>query len=384
MIEDSSPRRRIPLASLWLLMSFIGLLTLPALLQRAFAEDQVNETAKPAKDEPRWSQSADYKRERRHLPDYSDGHTGILGPFFWSRAIDMGADASFADDKGEFSREGKNLWLYQFMRGRRTNQKLPLVHERNNLVCADSSLAFEIQPKQVTLDCPKPHNFKLITGYMQNDFHFEHGDNADLAHLAGGDRVLLFLPIRHGSFDEKRDPADQSKYFISPIYEAQSASIIEFKAGEMIHYEYFHKDNLDKRILFDLAPYLDGDDLIHPGVTHPIFRFTVDGKGGWKLCFESDGRDGLKGGKNPEYWDMIFTHESEGAKPYTVNVTEENSSWALSTFSPGGMPESSSQLLLGLKPFDRTTGKEVDWPNRDAKVRSIDLEKAIQKMESQH
>jgi hypothetical protein len=313
--------------------------------------------------------------ERRLLPDYSEGMTGLLGPFVWSRAMDMGGDARFCDESGRPDPNGRFVWLYQFMRLRRRSPRMPLIHERNNLVSSDPRVAYEVQPWDIRLNCPRAHNFKLIFGYMDRSFRFQHGDNCDLAHLAGGDRVCVFLPIRLVKDHDPRPVTDQQRYMISPFHAAQSVCIIEWKAGEMIHYRWFaNRDRLDRHILFDLAPYFDADRTVYPGVTKPLFRFTIDGKGGWEVRIERDGRDGLEGGQNDGDWDMTFTHKSPGARPYTVNVTGANSTWAVSTFSPGGEPEESSEAVVGLRPFDRGTGKPTAWADRKRRYRTFRLD----------
>jgi hypothetical protein len=98
-----------------------------------------------------------------------------------------------------------------------------------------------------------------------------------------------------------------------------------------------------------------------------MFRFTIEGGGKWTLSVEPDGRDGLAGGANGKDWDCVFTESSPGARPYTVNLTPANSAWALSVFNPGGVSES-SEIVVGLKPFDRSTGQVSAWPNREGRV----------------
>ncbi len=336
--------------------------------------DSAGQTAPDKPDRP-----AKVSKYRRLLPDYSEGLTGVLGPFQWGRAIDMGGDARFADKFGQPQADGEYLYLYQFMRHRRAKVATPLLHERNNFKSIETDLAFRVQPWRIILNSRRPHNFKLIQGYIQNRSDWQHGDNTDLAHLAEGDRVCVFLPIRHERHDTPTPEQvyDQKGYFVSPIYQAQSACIIEWKAGEMIHYAWFTggKDKLHPRILYDLAPHFDGDKTVRPGETKPIFEFTIDGKGGWTFKMERDGRDGLSGGEDKDGWDLVVTHQSPGAKPYTVDVTRANSAWAMSVFSPGGSPEDSSEALVKLHPIDRDTGKDVPWPKRNRRVRSMELDK---------
>lgn len=313
----------------------------------------------------------------RPLPDFSEGLAGLLGPFRWTRTVDIGADARFCDDTGRPDVNGRFLWTYQFMRAPRRNEKFPMphhLHERSNLVSVDTNLAYDVQYWNVLLNCPRSHNFKLMVGYLQNAFAFQHGDNADLVHLAAGDRLVLFLPVR-STGDGNKSPATaqkQENYTVSPFYGAQSISLIEFKAGEMISYDWFRggPGKLDGRILFDLAPYFADEKAIAPGVMKPVFRLTIDGKGGWKICVKRDGRNGFKGSARDADWDHVFTHESPGAKPYTVGVTRKNSRWAMSTFSPGGSPEESSEVIIGLNPFDRDTGADAPWPERNLRIHS--------------
>ena len=211
-----------------------------------------------------------------------------------------------------------------------------------------------------------------------------HGDNTDLVHLAGAARVCVFLPIRtaggRGHPHRGADIPDQQKYWISAEYQMDSACVVEFGPAEKISHKWFDPKNPDPHILFDLAPHFRDGNRIYPGVTKPLFRFTVDGKGGWQLLIEPDGRDGLKGGAKDGDWDMSFSDRSAGAKPYTVNVTPENSAWSMSTFSPGGRPEESSELIIRLAPFDRKTGKPAPWADRARRARTFyldDLEKVL-------
>ncbi len=307
------------------------------------------------------------------LPDFSQGLTGRLGPFLWSRAMDIGADARFSNEQGRPQVDGEFLWLYQFMRlPREKPQPLPLLHERHNFTSIDPDLTYRLQPWHVLLHCPSPHNFKLMFGYVEQDFRFEHGDNADLAHLADTPRVIAFVPIRGNPIDNPAHADDQGRYFLSDVYAAQSISIVEFHPGEIIEYDWFrNRDNLDERILFDLAPYFGGDKRIHPGVHKPIFEFTIEEDGGWMLKIKRDGREGLDGDDD---WDHIFTHESEGARPYTVDLDAGRSTFSISTFSPGGSPEESSEFLMRLEPVNRDTGEVAEWPARDRRIRTFHLD----------
>jgi hypothetical protein len=310
------------------------------------------------------------------LPDWSEGRVGILGPFIWGRALDLGEDARFATATGMAAHDGEYLWLHQWARLPRKKGLTNVLHARNNLVSRRPEIAYTIQPSHLILQTSGLHNAKIITGYVQTEplQPFLHADNADLAHLAAGDRVCLFVPVRPKA--SVKDVLDQQRYAVNTLVGIQPICIVEFGAGEMIHYEWFEdEDNLDKHVLFNLAPYFTGDNALKPGVTKPIFKFDIDGKGGWKVRIERDGRDGLAGGEVDGDYDLTFTHESKGAKPYTVDVTRDNSAWSLSTFSPGGRPMETSELLIGLDPYHRDTGEPVEWPDRKVRIRDLDVDK---------
>jgi hypothetical protein len=286
---------------------------------------------------------------RSFLPDYSEGLTGRLGPFWWSRAADLGEDARFCDADGRPRTDGDYLWCFQFNRAKRTKGLTNFVHARSNFVSRDATLAFTVQPVHILHNTTGAHNSKIIFGYMEKHWPFQHADNCDLAHLAGADRVVVFFPVRHDG--AKSNHLDQAIYHVNPNYGAQTPCVIEFKAGEIISYDWFRNPaNLDAHILFDLQPHVKG---MRPGIEKPVLRFDLIGDGGWRLAIN----------------DKVFTHESPGAKPYTVNVTPTNSAWALSVFSPGGSPPDTSEIILGLKPYDRVTGGEVPWPDRKVRVR---------------
>ena len=56
-----------------------------------------------------------------------------------------------------------------------------------------------------------------------------------------------------------------------------------------------------------------------------------------------------------------------------------NSRWALTVYTPNGSPIDASEILLGLNPYDRATGKTAAWTDRrvrvlDAPVHSIESE----------
>ncbi len=314
-----------------------------------------------------------YEEMRKHLPDYSENTTGLLGPFIWSRALDLGEDARFSNADGRPDPKGDHLWVYQFNRSARKKGFTEFAHARNNFVAADPDLAFAVQPSYFLHNTPAPHNSKIVFGYVQNSLDnpaFLHGDNCDLAHLANGDRVVVFFPVRK---DNNTDGNDQNNYYVNPHYAAQTPCVIEFKKHEMIHYEHFRPGNLAPRILFDLQPYFSGDKKLNPATSKPIIRFDIDGKGGWTLRIKRDGTRGIADLADDSAYDHVFTSSSPGARKYTVDVTNENSAWALSVFSPGGAPTDSSELLLRLLPFSRTTGKPVAFPPRAKRVHDVPL-----------
>jgi hypothetical protein len=322
-----------------------------------------------------------YQSDRKHLPDFSQGTAGLLGPFYWGRAVDLGEDARFSDPKGRPDRDGEHLWLYQYCR--RPHKALNnLIFARNNLIARSKGLAFTVQPKHMILNTPGAHNLKIIFGYVREDFRFLHGDNCDLAHLANTPRLLVFMPIRHGHVARDFDPLDQSIYHANTTYSAQSPCIVEFAPKEMIRYGYFADPNdLDDRILYDLRPHFTGRNALKPGVTHPMMQLDIANDGGWRFRLERDGRDGLAGGDNADGWDLVVTNESQGAKPYSVKLSPSGSRWAMSVFSPGGAPMETSEVLLKLAPYDRATGKTAKWPSRHRRIRSAainQIERAAQ------
>lgn len=317
---------------------------------------------------------ADVSPERQLLPDHSEGLMGLMGPFLWTRSIDMGGDVRWSDEHGRPDSDGEFLWLYQFMRYTRATPELPLVHERHSLVSLHEEIAYALQPWRLLLNCRRPHNFKFVMGYTHKDTRFEHGDNTDLAHLANGDRVVLFLPVRHKEWEDSSPATDQSEYYVNPKRGAQGPCIIEFAAGEIIRYEWFGGEELDEHILLDLTDVLGGPENGLPLVRKSIYRFELgQEKGHWRLMIKHDGRDGEP--ESDDEWDMIFTHESPGAKPYTVDITRDNSVWAMNTFSPGGLPEDTSEALIKLLPFNRDTGERVNWPRERRRVRTFPVDK---------
>ena len=308
---------------------------------------------------------------RRILPDRSEGLAGLVGPFLWGRSADLGAEVRFSDEGGLPKADGEHLWLYQFKRGGRKNPECSPLHERNNLTSRHPAIAYEFQPCRAITNTTQGYQvLKLIVGYVQKDFTFLHGDNTDLIHLVNTARVCAFVPIRRKS--DMRS-LDQDQYIIDEKHDQAPFGVYELAAGETIASGPNYREIAMKRVLLDLRQTLSKMDAISPGVQKPRFRFTIAGGGKWTLKIEPDGRDGLKGGTNKDGWDMVFTESSPGARPYTVDLDPANSKWALSVFNPGGMPES-SEIVVGLKPFDRATGQPVPWPRRDERVRTGKVE----------
>ena len=308
---------------------------------------------------------------RRILPDRSQGLAGLVGPFLWGRAADLGAEVRFCDEIGLPKADGDCLWLYQFKRGGRRNPQTLQLHERNNLTSRDPAVAYEFQPCGVVTNTTQAYQvMKLIVGYVGRDHVFQHGDNTDLIHLANTPRVCVFVPIRRKS-DARSYDADQ--YVIDEKHDQVPFGVFELAAGETMASGPNYREVAQKRVLLDLRPTLAKLGPVSPGVHKPRFRFTIEGKGKWTLKFEPDGREGLKGGTNKDGWDLAFTESSPGARPYTVDLDPNSSKWALSIFNPGGMEES-SEIILGLTPFDRASGRPAPWPRRDDRVRTGKVE----------
>jgi hypothetical protein len=280
-----------------------------------------------------------------------DQRVDILGEFLWARAVGTTEHIAFTDATGKTGEDRSHL-LFDF-------DESPGL-ERSNLTSIRPDVAHTLQPKRFRLDTPGSHNCKLMLGYMSPSWRFTHGDNKDLAHWTGRDRVILFIPVRHG---HGSNPASPENYFICP-YGGQTACVVEFRAGELIEYEWF-KDpqRLNPRILLDLYPYLKD---LKVGVTEPVFRFEVFDKGRWKVCIETDGRDGLAGGQRDGDWDLVFTHQSNAAKPYSVDVGAE-AVFSASVYAPSADNKGAS-ILLRLDPFDRATGKALPRSDRSAPV----------------
>ena len=308
---------------------------------------------------------------RRILPDRSQGLAGLVGPFLWGRAADLGAEVRFSDESGAPKADGDCLWLYQFKRGGRTNPETLQLHERNNLTSRDPSIAYEFQPCRVITNTTQGYQvMKLMVGYVGKDHVFQHGDNTDLIHLADTPRVCVFVPIRRKS--DARS-FDQDQYVIDEKHDQAPFGVFELAAGETMASGPNYREVARKRVLLDLRPTLARLGPIAPGIQKPRFRFTIEGGGKWTLKVEPDGREGLRGGSDKDGWDLTFTESSPGARPYTVDLDPQSSKWAFSIFNPGGMEES-SEITVGLTPFDRASGRPVPWPNREERVRTGRLE----------
>ena len=311
------------------------------------------------------------------LPDRSQGLAGVVGPFLWGRAADLGAEARFADAHGAPAAEGDFLWLYQFKRGGRKNPECIQLHERNNLTSIHPGIGYDFQPTRVFMHTTlKSHVLKLMVGYVAKDFRWMHGDNMDMVHMAGTPRVCAFVPLARIA---ETNTWDQEKYAVDTSHDQPTVGVFELAAGETIASGPIYSQIAKQRILLDLRQTLGGKTPNCPIAWKPMFRFTIEGQGRWTLKMEPDGRDGLKGGTDENGWDLVFTETSPGARPYSVNLEPANSKWALSVFSPGGS-EQSSELLLGLMPFDRATGQPVPWPQRDQHIRTrplVEIEKAL-------
>jgi hypothetical protein len=313
-----------------------------------------------------------------HLPNFSDGTVGLLGPFLWARSLDFGEDARFSDSDARADDNGSFLWCHQFTRLSRHPKLPPLVFGRNNFTSRDPNIAFRVQPSRYLLNTTQPHNHKVIIGYMRTSWRFTNGDNRDLAHLAGGDRVCLFFPVRGGHNGRRNDA---NLYVVNTEHAAQPISIVEFAAGDMISYDWFRNPpNLDRHVLLDLAGRFTDANTLRPGITKPILQFDIHAGGRWTLRIETDGRDGLAGGRRDGGWDLEFTEKSPGARPYTVDVSPADTAWTLSTFSPGGRPADTSEVLLGLQPYDRRGGGDLPWPDRSPRIRNVELDKAAHRL----
>ena len=289
-------------------------------------------------------------------PNRPEQTVDILGEFLWARAQGKAENALFTDSAGKEG--GDRSCLLSAI------STSPGVL-RNNLTSLRPDVAHTVQIKSLRLHTTGDSNSKIMMGYMGTDWRFAHGANADLAHWAGADRVVLFVPIRHG---RRADPENGANYFVSS-YGGQTISVVEFRAGEMIHYEWYGggPGKFHERVLMDLYPQCKN---MKPGVTEPVFKFEVFDGGRWKLSIKFDGRKGLpNGGAVDGDFDLVVTEKSEGAKPYSVPLAKENA-FCLTAYNPGATT-TGSDILLKLDPFDRATGKPL--PSFDRSVAKKDV-----------
>lgn len=287
----------------------------------------------------------------------------LLGPFLWARASDANAEhAVFADPNGRPARDPNDDRSHMLFSFDREGEG----YKRSNLTSTRPQIAYGLQLKRLVLGTSGAHNCKIMLGYMNTDWRFTHGDDNDLVHWASRDRVVLFVPVRHR---KGADPNDPNAYHISP-YGGQTISVLEFKAGELIRYEWFRNPRkLDRHVLLDLHPYCGGKNDIRPAVNQPMFTFEVFDKGRWRVRIEPDGRDGLSGGDDPNGWDMVFTEKSRGAKPYTVKLGRRTA-FSFSVYHPSGGDPQPSKILLKPWPFRRggdPLGRKLRSESSDAR-----------------
>ncbi len=287
-------------------------------------------------------------------PNMPDQRVCVVGPFLWARAVGPHEDVSFGTKPGDL--------VFTFTDGAGL--------KRSNLTSRDPNVGYTAQLQSLRLDTTGAHNCKLMLGTMKSDWRFTHGDNNDLVHWAARDRVVLFVPIRH---PQGADPSDPEAYLISP-YGGQTISVVEFKAGELIHYEWYRAgpDKLDPHILMDLYPHCGGEKDPRPGVMQPIFKFETFPGGRWRASIEPDGRDGLAGGTDPAGFDLVFTETSPGARPYTVDLRGQTAC-GVSVYCPSGSPNLGAEIRLHLQPYDRASGKAVSRPWPRVKVADVVL-----------
>lgn len=283
-------------------------------------------------------------------------YVNILGPFLWACADNNGEDALFGDGVHHLAPTDDRSHLV-FSGG-------PWM-SRVNLTSMRSGVAYTVQLKWMRLFTPGSHNAKIMMGYMPTSWRFTHADGKDLVHWADAPRVVLYLPMRHG---HRNGPDDQSAYFFSP-YEGQSPSVLEFRPGEHVQYPWFNPEKFNERILFDLYPHCKA---IKPCVEHPIFKFELFPQGKWRVSLETDGRDGLKGGAVDGDFDHVFTEASDGAKPYSVELADENA-FSLTSYNPSAKTET-YRACVKVDPFDRATGRPLPHSDRKTRVWDIPVE----------
>ncbi len=313
--------------------------------------------------------AADAKAYRKPGPNKPDQKVDLFGEFLWARAVGDMEDLAVVgppttdDPWGGKAKDDRSHLLFTFERGGAL--------KRSNLTSISSDIAHTVQFKRLWLETTGAHNSKTMLGYMPTNWRFTHGDNGDLVHWAPAPRVVLFIPVRHA---QGADPDNPANYFISP-YGGQTISVMEFKPGELVRYEWFRggPDKLDRHVLFDLYPHCGGERDLKPGLHEPIFKFEVGPKGAWKVSIERDGRDGLAGGENDGDYDLVFTHESEGARPFTVDLGAKPH-FGMSVYCPSGSPNHGARMLYKVEAFDRETGKVLEeQPARTRHVRDVAL-----------
>lgn len=295
------------------------------------------------------------------VPNRPDQAVDVLGEFLWARTVGPYERARFVGPEGGEPTTDWSGIRFEVAEGKAL--------KRNNLTTLRPETGYSVQVRSLRLDTTGAHNCKIMLGYMGTDWRFTHGDNNDLAHWAGGDRVVLFVPIRHA---QGADPAQPENYFISP-YGGQTLSVVEFKAGELVRYEWYQggPQKLHPRILMDLHPVGGGANDLKPGVMKPIFKFNTYPGGKWKVWIKRDGRDGVIPQRD-EDWDHVFTESSPGAKPYTVDLAQPNA-FSLTVYSPSGADNNASDITLGVVPFDRATGATLPVPDRTAMKKDVKL-----------
>jgi len=301
---------------------------------------------------------------RKPTENHPDQRVDQIGEFLWARAADQQEEVKLvtpptaAQPWGKETRDPTRFFRFDFDDSRAL--------KRSNLTVVNPEIAHRVQIKRLLLETTGAHNSKTMLGYMPSSWLFTHGDNGDLVHWALAPRVVLFIPIRHAKGANPENPAS---YHISP-YGGQTLSVVEFQPGELIHYEWYYgaPKKLHERILFDLYPHAGGKQDLKPGLNQPIFQFDVLPNGGWKVQIERDGRDGLKGGEVEDGFDMVFTHESKGAKPYSVDLGKDPH-FAISVYCPSGSPNLGAKMLYQLDPYHRKTGKVYTTPPARSRVK---------------
>lgn len=281
------------------------------------------------------------------VPNRPDHEVGIVGDLYWAAAHGEAERAVWGMPDGTPGGDRTHLIC--------TVEPMAGVL-RNNFMSRSPDIGHLLQISSIRFDTPRSHNGKIMMGVMDRNWKFAHGINGDLVHWAGGNRVVLFIPVRHS---DGADPKDGNAYFISP-YNGQTISVMEFQPGEMIHYGWFGgaPEQFHRRVLFDLYPYCKD---MKPGVTQPIFKFDVYDGGRWKVCIRFDGRAGIPEEAVESDFDLVFTDRSKGAKPYSVALSTDNVA-SYSVYNPGS---GGSQVILRMDPYSRGTGKRMPAVDRE-------------------